>query len=133
MKRAQSSLEFVMLIGFLMISFVIFFILIESNMSDKLNERSNMKIKEIALTVQSEIDLAHESMDGYRREFTIPYDVYGHEYFITIGENLVFVKSGDGRNQISLPVRAVVGNIIMFENTNKISQCCYPLIVWLFP
>lgn len=111
-KKAQTAIEFVILVGFLMMAFTLFFLIIQQNMSDKLNDRQNAQIKEIALTVKNEINLAFQSSDGYRREFELVKNPYGGDYNIEIQENIVLVKSADGAHAISFAVQEVSGQIL---------------------
>ena len=114
--KGQSSLEFAVLVGFVMVAFALFFLVIRSNLSDKLDERINAEVKEVAWTVKNEVDLASDSMEGYSRNFTLPNQVYGREYDISVNESLVFVQTSDGKHRISLPLQNVSGQIIKFEN-----------------
>lgn len=111
-KKAQTAIEFVILIGFLMIAFTLFFLIIQQNMSDKINDRQNAQIKEIALMVKNEINLAFQSSDGYRREFELVKNPYGGDYSIEIQENIVLVESTNGIHAISLAVQEVSGQIL---------------------
>jgi len=78
-KLSQSAIEFLILTGFLLFSFTIFFGVIQGNMSDKLKERQDLAVKSVAITVQDEINLASQSMDGYYRQFKIPEEINGRE------------------------------------------------------
>ena len=115
-KKAQSGMEFVILIGFVLVSFTIFFLIIQGNLSDKISERQDKRIKEIALTVKNEINLAFHSSDGYRREFKIPKDVYGKDYNIAINESILFVETTDGKHAIAFSVREISGQIEKYDN-----------------
>lgn len=109
-------MEFSILVGFVMVAFVTFFLVIQLNLKDKLDGQVNERVKEVAWTVKNEIDLASDSMDGYRRNFTLPSLVYGRPYAVWINEGLVFVSTTDGKHRLSLPVRNVSGQLILFEN-----------------
>jgi len=118
-KRSQSAIEFMILVGFLLFSFTIFFLLIQGNMSDKLKERQALAVKNIAITVQDEINLAFQSSDGYSREFKIPEEINGNKYEIILTDGLVYVKTTDGKYAIALPVKDVIGEIQINTNTIK--------------
>lgn len=115
-KNAQVALEFMIVVGFISFAFVIFFMVIQSNMSDRIYERNQLKIEETASIIKNEIDLAHESVDGYYRVFNIPSEIYDNNYDIVMGEGILVVKSGDGRNAISVVVKEANGTITQGNN-----------------
>jgi len=107
--KAQSAIEFVILVGAVLFFFTVFFLAVQENMSDKIREKYNIAIKEVALTVQDEINFALKSSNGYFREFKISESIEGKTYEISIIEDMVYVKTTDGKYAISLPVAPVVG------------------------
>lgn len=118
-KVSQSAIEFFILTGFLLFSFTIFFVVIQGNMSDKLKERQELAVKTVVVTVQDEINLASESMDGYYRQFDIPEEINGKEYEINITDEMVYLRTLDGKYAISLPVQNVSGDVKKETNTIK--------------
>jgi len=119
MKKAQSAIEFVILIAFILFFFIIFLSIIYENTYEKNKDRKNLLIREIALGVQGEINLALESSDGYSRNFAVPEKADNEEYTINITEGMVYVKTYDGKHAIALPVANVTGNIQKGSNTIK--------------
>jgi Raf kinase inhibitor-like YbhB/YbcL family protein len=115
--KSQSAIEFIMLLGFFMFFFMAFFFVIQTNITDKLIERQNLNIKEIALTVQDEINLASESTEGYYREFTLPKDLGGLDYNINITSSMVYLKSVNNRYSIALPIQETIGEINIGKNS----------------
>jgi len=118
-KRAQSAIEFIILTGFLLASFTIFFVIIEHDREASVSELQNAQIKEIGLTAKNEIDLAFQSSDGYTREFELPRYTYGSNFTIRVVENLVLVASDDLRHSVSYSVSPVTGDI----NQIGVNQC----------
>ena len=57
-KKAQTAIEFVVLVGIVLFFFTGFFLLVQENMSDKIMEKRDLIIKDIALGVQDEVNLA---------------------------------------------------------------------------
>jgi len=110
-KNAQSAIEFVILVGFILFAFTAFFLVIQENISDELREKKDLAIREVALTVQDEINLALETSEGYYREFKIPERIINQDYEINIIDDMVYVRTKDGRNAISLPVANVTGDV----------------------
>ncbi len=118
-KHSQTAIEFMILTGFILFSFTVFFVLMQSNMSDKLDEKRNIVIKEVALIVQNEVDLATQSREGYYREFVIPNDINGLDYEINIVESMVYVRTNNGKHAIALPVKKITGDVNKGINTIK--------------
>jgi len=110
-KSAQSGIEFIILLGFLMSGFTIFFLIIQEDRASQLSDLQNAQIKEIGLNLKNEIDLAFESSDGYTREFELPRYTYGSNYTIQVVEDLVLVSSEDLRHSVSYSVSPVTGDI----------------------
>lgn len=117
--KAQSSAELVILMGAVMFFFSIFFLIIQENISDKIREKNNLAVKEIASIVQDEIALASESTDGYSRQFKLPEKVENQDYEINITEGMVYVKTQNDKYATSLPVLAITGAIVKGENEIK--------------
>lgn len=124
MKRAQASLELMILIGFLLLSFAIFLLTIQAHMSDSIKERGRAEITEVATAIQTEIELATKSIDGYKREFKTPTTQYLGAYTISINESILFIESEDSEYIYSLAVENITGqpirgtNIIEKQNGN---------------
>jgi hypothetical protein len=108
-KKAQSALEFVVLVGFMLFFFVSFIFLLELNMQQKNSEKIDTGVREIALTVQDEINLAHSASDGYSRNFSLPFSILGSNYTAIINARSVYVITEDEKHAISLNVFDVTG------------------------
>ncbi len=121
-KRSQTAMEFVILIAFVLFFFTAFSLVIQRNMSDKLREKKNLAIKEIALTVQDEIALAQASSEGYFRTFKLPKNLNGQDYIIELNEGMVYIYTLDNKYAMALPIADVtVVNLIQkgFNNITK--------------
>ena len=114
--RAQSSIEFFILIVAAVFFFLSFSLLIQNNIANKNVESINVKVKDTALAVQDEINLAIGASDGYKRDFLVPDKILNKDYSISIVAGLVYVKTDDDKFAISLPVGEVIGNIIKGSN-----------------
>jgi len=115
-KKSQSSVEFIILVGFVLLFFTLFFIAIQSNISSTSESRKVTMVKEIALSVQDEINLAYESSDGYLRKFKVPEKIANQDYTLMIVEESVYIKTLDNKIAMSLPVIPVVGDVRRGEN-----------------
>lgn len=118
-KRSQSAVEFIILIGVVIFFFTLFFISVNESMGDKVKEKRNIAIKDIAASVQDEINLASKSSNGYSRQFKVPYDVNGQEYNLTITGDMIYVKSSDNRQAVALPVPTISGDVVKGDNLIK--------------
>jgi len=121
-KLSQSAIEFMILVGFLLFSFTVFFIAIQGNMNDKLKERQALAVKNVAIIVQDEINLAFQSSEGYYREFNIPENINGKGYEINITGGLVYLVTDDKKYAIALPVKNVTGDVKKHPNINFIKK-----------
>jgi len=111
MKKAQSAMEFVILFGFILFMFTTFFVAIKASTYDKIKENQELAIKQVAITVQDEINLALQSSDGYSRKFKIPAKISGLEYEIELVEGYVYINTKDEHHAIALPIPDVKGDI----------------------
>jgi hypothetical protein len=85
--KSQMALEFVLLLGFLIIMMTIVIILVFQVNRDKIEEKIDIKMRDFAITVQNEIIYASEMNYGYNREFKLPVKVENTEYEITVQNN----------------------------------------------
>lgn len=115
-KKAQSSIEFLILVVAVLFFFVVFLFGLQNNIGDKTRERNNLEFKELALTVQDEINLALEASEGYSRHFNIPEKLINRNYEINIVSGTVYVRTLDNEFALALPVGNVTGNINKGDN-----------------
>jgi len=84
MKKAQSSIEVTLLIGFMFITFNLFLLVIAHQMVDVQNQKNIQLIEDMSLVIESEITLASGVEDGYLRTFEIPKKLKGINYSINL-------------------------------------------------
>ena len=118
-KRAQTAVEFLILVGVILFFFTAFFVAVQGNMSDRIKERKNILVREVALTIQDEIKFASESSEGYYREFTLPSNIGGSSYEALIIENVIYIRTLDNKHAIALPIQNVTGPINLGDNFIK--------------
>lgn len=122
--RAQSAFELLIIIGVIVVFFTTFLIVMLGDMSDLHKKKESLLIKDIAMQVQTEINLASKSSEGYSREFKIPGTIDGNEYEINITDSRVFVRTS--QNSISLNVEECQGDVIKGTNIiRKINGVIY--------
>ena len=117
-KQAQTSIEFVFLVGLAFVIVVIFSIASRDKVSELSDEKEFILVKDLAFKVQNEINLAGRVEDGYRREFDIPQKLETIEYSISIDGNILVVET-DSHDHI-LVVPKVNGSIQ--KGTNIITK-----------
>ena len=117
MKKAQSSIEFMITIGAMLVIFIAISLSIYAKISQETNEKREAEINELALNIQNEIKVASGANDGYIRTFTIPNKIIGLDYDITITEGLIYIKTADDRHALAVPVQEVTGNIQIGDNS----------------
>jgi hypothetical protein len=89
--------------------FVTFLVIIYTNTNTKNDEKIDFQLREVVLTVQNEIVLAHYAKDGYSRNFSLPSELLWLEYNMSIISNSVYAVTQDSRHAISLDVMNVTG------------------------
>lgn len=97
MKRGQTSLEFMFLIGFMFVIFAIFFVVIQQRTLQVQQQRDYISLKELSNIIKSEIRTAQFFDNGYTTNFTLPPLIYGRTYTVNISEDnqeLTFNLSG---------------------------------------
>ena len=84
MKKAQSSIEVALLIGFMFLTFNIFLLVIAQRMVDVQNQKDRQLIDDIGSVIEGEIELAAGVEDGYSRTFEIPRTLKGINYSVRL-------------------------------------------------
>ncbi|MBA3063918.1 hypothetical protein FP803_00600 [Candidatus Woesearchaeota archaeon] len=84
MKKAQSSIEVALLIGFMFLTFNIFLLVIAERMVDVQNQKDRQLIDDMGSVIEGEIELAAGVEDGYSRTFEIPQTLKGIDYSVKL-------------------------------------------------
>jgi hypothetical protein len=103
MKKAQSAIEFLILIAALGVIFIMALGYFQGNLASKEKENTNLLVKDIASQIQEEISIAAAASDGYRREFALPETIFGRNYTANLTENMACVATSDRRFALCLP------------------------------
>ena len=82
--RAQATIEFIVLIGFMFLIFALFAALLHTRTSQVSSLNDQLKMQEIADIITTETDLAETVGDGYSRTFELPYTLRGFDYNASI-------------------------------------------------
>jgi len=82
--KAQNSMEFVILTSFMMFVFAMFFIIIQQKTIAATEEKNDATAQQLLDIATSEIKLAESVSDDYYRQFTMPNNLNGLQYNISI-------------------------------------------------
>jgi hypothetical protein len=115
--KSQTGMEFLIIAGTVLFFFTLFFVAIHTTTEERNEERENLVIKNLALSIQDEINLATEASDGYVRTFKVPELILGKNYDVEIVDNHINIKTN--RNALSLRINDVIGQIQKGENIIK--------------
>lgn len=118
-RKAQSAIEFVLLVGAVMLFFIGLLGAFGAQNSDKIREQRNERVKEIAFTLQDEIVLAEGSADGYHRNFTLPLNIMDIKYNIVIYDRAIFINTTDGKHALAIPTINITGQPAIGNNFIK--------------
>lgn len=125
-RKGQTAIEFVIITMAVLFLFVGFLYFIQGKIADSQYEAISVAVKEVALTIQDEINLAQSSANGYFRSFILPANLNGKAYQANIIENSIYVKTDDGKHAIALHVANITGNVLIGSNTvYKINSTVY--------
>ncbi len=116
-KISQGTIEFVIITTSIVFFFTLFFLVIQNNLELKGKEREEIVVKNLALYIQNEIEIAKKASNGYMRSFEIPEEIEGKEYGAQIIDGLVYVNTT--RTALSIVVGNVSGDIQKGENIIK--------------
>ena len=122
MSRAQSSVEFMIITGFVLFFFVAFLASIALSSSDKLYERQMLTIQQVARTVQEETAFAHATVDGYHRTFELPLQIVNLEYELEVVDERLYIHTLDGSQALSVLIKNVTGTFVPGTNVLRRSD-----------
>lgn len=115
MKRGQSAIEFIIVLGIALSFLIIIMASVKLSQQEKIEEKENQEINRIANNVKKEIQIASQTLDGYKREFRVPKTIMGNNYTIEIIENNLQIIAKE--NSLSLGIKEVNGEIKKGTNT----------------
>ncbi|GEM_PF-882621 len=119
-RRGQAAFELLLIGGVITVFLTMFLIVIMGNFSDLTKKKEALLLKELALHVQTEINLASKSSEGYSREFRLPLNLEGKAYEANITDARIYARTA--QNAISLNVEDVQGDVKKGINTIRKSN-----------
>lgn len=120
MRRAQTSLEFMILVGFILFFFILFLFSLGASSSDKLYERQTLALEDVAHTVQREVAFASTTPDGYERTLSLPLQIVNLDYTLEVIEGSLYVHTVNERHALAVPLMNVTG--VFTPGTNMIRR-----------
>ena len=130
-RKAQTSMEFVILTGFMLLAFLVFYIVIQSKLVEANQNSVDVAAKQVETIVVNELKVAESVSDGYYREFELPQRVNGMDYTLEIipgpsmGSSDIpeVVIRYNGRERVYFVSQAYVSNLsTVGKGTNNISK-----------
>jgi hypothetical protein len=116
MKKAQLTIEFIIFCGIAFLVMISFASVISEKMSNLRNEKEHLLVKDMAFSIQQEIETASLVNDGYERNLTLPETLDGISYTVNLTSNMVIVATQKNSYEVFVkPVKN--GSSLSFFNT----------------
>ena len=115
--KGQTALEFVMLVA---VAFLILLVYTASTRQDLLvaeSAKEHALVKDLAYSLQSEINRIGPLENGYQRTFILPLTLDGKPYTVQIDKKTIIVNTSD--YEYLLSILPVTGDFVVGQNTIK--------------
>lgn len=124
--KAQSSIEFVVLVGAMLVIFIAFLYVFQTDLAKKGTEARESEFNELAIYLQNELDIAAGASNGYIRTFELPETVRNKEYALTLVDGAIYLQTIDGSLSLSVSAQNVTGQPQTGPNTiRKVNETIY--------
>lgn len=110
-RKGQTSLEFIAMLSFMMIAFAAFYSVFVDQHVTAMEQRRATHAEAIADRAAFELDMALSQGDGFSRNFTLPNEVVGADYSITVYDGLLVLEWGDRRVMDSTAAPGINGEL----------------------
>ncbi len=118
--KAQSSMEFFMLVGLAFLAVILFVAVSANEVREFRDQKEFFLVKDLALKLQKEVTLAADAEDGYVRSFTLPEELENIiDYFVQIKNNTITINSS--KTVISVAIPSTSGKNFT-KGSNKIEK-----------
>ena len=108
--KAQVSIEFLALVSFMVLTFVIYTPFFWQQQLDIEVEKEYLIGEKIALSVKKEIDIAVMFGSGYKRNFTLPKQISNSNYVIAIENKTLKLRWKNRATEENLIAHNISGN-----------------------
>ena len=122
MKKGQSSIEFMVLLGFAILVVSVLLVLLNADAERRIRAQDELVVQELFDLVDGEIRLATISLANYSRAFFIPPTLEGRSYEINISDNRDVVIVYKERQYVNFLNQTIDGDINIGLNT--ITRVC---------
>jgi uncharacterized protein (UPF0333 family) len=117
MKKAQFSLEFLLLLAVMFIIFTGFLAVTTTKILNAKDRERQQIAEDIAVTVRDEIEFANSLQDGYERTFTLPPKINGNTYTVTVLDNREIVVTYLDKEHVEFLPGGISGTVDVGLNT----------------
>lgn len=127
MKKAQTSMEFVILTGFMLLAFLTFYIVIQSRLVETNRDGADKAAKQAELLIVNELRVAESVTNGYYREFELPQKINDMNYNISMmsgvaGTPEIVIKYNGKELVYFVPQSYISGLSSVSKGKNNISK-----------
>ncbi|ODS38518.1 MAG: hypothetical protein A7316_00910 [Candidatus Altiarchaeales archaeon WOR_SM1_86-2] len=124
-KIGQVSVEFILVVGFIMLIFMVVFIVVWEKQKEALEHKTFLDAQRICHSVVANINTISEQGDGYYRFFSVPDKLYGEQnYSLTIYKYGVEITWGtEGYAWVESPITAAAQGRVHKGEENKVMNC----------
>jgi len=128
LKKGQTSVEFVILMTFMIFVFTATFVVIQQKSNDVNENMSVRQTSELLNVIKNEVDMASASIDGYSKEFLIPDYINGEEFILELIDDELIIHYKD-QTQIAFLNANITGNFSQYKGYHVISKISNQIIV----
>lgn len=111
MKKAQSSLEFILVSSFLLGIFAISIFIVNSHLRESREQFAIEAVDRLAKSIENEIKVAKSLNDGYKRKIVVPTKLENEDFEIKIIANRELVITMGGLEQVTFLPSGIRGTI----------------------
>ena len=121
--RGQTSIEFLVLLGFMLLVFTAFYFVIQERLTVAQQEQNYNDIVAVADTINQEISFANLVHDGYNRTFELPRSLNGEAYDATLnGHTEVYINTSEYGYILFLPTNVTIAGGMKFGVKNLVAK-----------
>lgn len=114
-KKAQIAIEYMLLMGMAIVIAMICLIIAGLYFQDKLDDKNYDMVRDFALSIQNELILGSEMLEGYIRAVNLPNDLNGLEY--TISNTNLSLTINYSKGSITVLTPLTNGTLTIGDNT----------------
>ncbi len=121
--KAQTSVEFMILLGFTIVVAAVLIGVLETNLSSTQIQRDQQRADEVFSILMTEIEFADQTRPTFQRQFYIPFNIGGQEYDINIIDRQEVVITYNNKQYVYFLPQRVEGDVAV--GNNLITKECF--------